>query len=167
MIMPAFGAIEATAFSTWLRESSSIFGFWLILSVHAIGMGMLIGASGLLALRFFGVATDLSVRLLRRLYPLIWIGFWLQVASGLLLLFAYPTKNLTNLDFYLKMGLIWGAMATLLRLKRVAFDDSTLNDVALVNRGRVLVVVALLLWMGALTAGRLLAYTATYLTYPG
>jgi hypothetical protein len=32
--------------------------------------------------------------------------------------------------------------------------------------GKALATLSLVFWLGAITAGRLLAYTATYLTYP-
>lgn len=165
--MPIFGVIEATAFSTWLRESSSIFGFWLVLSFHAVGMGILVSSSVLIALRFLGAAPSLPMGFLARLYPAIWTGFWLQIGSGIILLIAYPTKNLTNFDFYVKLALIAIAMTTLVRLKRVVLDRSSSDERAMISRGRLLAIFALVSWIAAVTAGRWLAYTATYLTYPG
>ena len=41
MFFDIFRAIEATGLSVWIRESDSWFSFWLILSVHAIGMGVM------------------------------------------------------------------------------------------------------------------------------
>ena len=79
--------IEETAFSTWIRDSPSLFGFWFILSFHALGMALLVGASTVIALRILGVARDVPLSTLRRLYPLIWAGFWVQIVSGVLLIF--------------------------------------------------------------------------------
>ena len=86
MFLSIFKAIEETGLSIWIRESSSIFSFWFILTVHAIGMGLLVGASVLIGLRILGFAPDMPIAPLKRFYRFIWVRFWIQVASGILLL---------------------------------------------------------------------------------
>ena len=99
------------------------------------------------------------------MYNVIWIGFWIQLASGTLLLIAYPTKALTNPDFYLKLTLIGLAVAFMQMLKNRVFNDSSLSESAMMMKGRVLAMWSLVFWTGAVTAGRLLAYTYNYLKY--
>jgi len=159
-----FRAIEETGLSVWIRESDSYFSFWLILSVHAIGMGVLVGASVLIGLRILGLAPDLPLAPLKRFYGFIWVGFWIQVASGILLLIAYPTKSLTNPVFYVKLTLIGLAVASMQMLRNRVFADSSLNEATMMARGRVFAIWSLVFWVGAVTAGRLLAYTYTILT---
>ena len=53
-------AIEESAVSSWIRDSQSPFGYWFILTIHAIGMGVLVGASTVLDLRLLGVARDFA-----------------------------------------------------------------------------------------------------------
>jgi hypothetical protein len=158
--------IEQTSLSTWLRDSPSFFGYWFILTFHALGMGLLVGASTVIDLRILGVARDLPLAPLKRLYTIIWVGFWIQVASGTLLLLAYPTKAVTNLDFYLKLALIAAGMAVMQKLKAVVFDHPGSNESILMARGRTFALLSLFLWVAAITAGRFLAYTNTYLIYP-
>jgi hypothetical protein len=159
-----FRAIEATGLSVWIRESDSVFSFWCILSVHAIGMGVLVGASVLIGLRILGLAPDLPLAPLQRLYRFIWAGFWIQVVSGTLLLIAYPTKSLTNPLFYIKLTLIGLAVASMQMLRNRVFADSNLSEAAMMAKGRVIAVWSLIFWVAAITAGRLLAYTYTVLT---
>jgi hypothetical protein len=131
-------------------------------------MGMLVGASTVLDLRLLGVAADLPIAPLRRLYPIMWVGFWIQVASGVLLVIAFPTKALTNPVFYLKLGLIASAMVMMLMLEKRIFKDSSLLDVEdMMRKGKRLATWSLICWAAAMTAGRFLAYTAKYLVYPG
>ena len=99
-------AVEESGLSVWIRDSPSIFAYWFILSFHALGMGMAVGASVVIDFRILGVARDLPLSPLKGLYRIIWAGFWIQVVSGILLLIAYPTKALTNPDFYIKLMLI-------------------------------------------------------------
>ena len=164
MFLSIFKAIEETGLSIWIRESDSVFSFWFILSVHAIGMGLLVGASVLIGLRILGLAPDLPLAPLKRFYRFIWVGFWVQVVSGILLLIGYPTKSLTNPVFYVKLTLIGLAMASMQMLWNRVFADSSLSEAAMMAKGRVFAVSSLIFWVGAITAGRLLAYTYTVLT---
>jgi hypothetical protein len=166
-VPPAFlRTLEDTAFSTWLRDSPSVLGFWFILTWHAIGMGLLVGASAVIDLRILGVARDLPLAPLKRLYPFIWVGFWIQVVTGVLLLMAYPTKALTNAMFYTKLTLIALAMAAMVGLKKKVFDDVSLSETGMMMKGRAFAAWSLVFGVAAVTAGRFLAYTSTYLTYP-
>ena len=164
MFFSIFKAIEETGLSVWIRESDSFYSFWLILSVHALGMGLLVGASVVIGLRILGMAPDLPLAPLQRFYRFIWVGFWIQVASGILLLIAYPTKSLTNPLFYLKLTLIGLALVTMQMLRNRVFTDSSLTEAAMMAKGRVFAIWSLVFWVGAVTAGRLLAYTYTVLT---
>ena len=160
-----FKTIEESGLSSWIRDSPSIFAYWFILSCHAIGMGLLVGASVVIDLRLLGVAKELPLAPLKGLYRIIWIGFWIQIVSGGLLLIAYPTKALTNPDFYIKLTLIGIAVTVMHTIRKRVFTDSTLNDSDMMVKGKALAVWSLVLWAGAVTAGRLLAYTYNYLKY--
>ena len=160
-----FKTIEETGISTWIRDSPSIFAYWFILSFHAIGMGLLVGASVVIDLRLLGVAKELPLAPLKALYRIIWIGFWIQIVSGGLLLIAYPTKALTNPDFYIKLTLIGIAVTVMHTIRKRVFTDSTLSDSDMTTKGKALALWSLVLWAGAVTAGRLLAYTYNYLKY--
>jgi len=160
-----FKTIEESGISTWIRDSTSFFAFWFILSLHAIGMGLLVGASVVIDMRLLGVARDLPVAPLKWLYKVIWIGFAIQIVSGLLLLVAYPTKAFTNPDFYVKLTFIGLGIAVMQMLKKRVFDDSTLTDAEMMLKGKALAVWSLVCWTGVVTAGRLLAYTYNYLKY--
>jgi hypothetical protein len=162
-----FNTIEESGLSMWIRDSPSIFAFWFILSLHALGMGLLVGASAIIDLRILGVARDLPLAPLKRLYGIIWAGFWIQIVSGALLLIAYPTKALMNPDFYVKMALIGASVAIMQMLKKRVFEDAGLSEAAMMMKGKTLAAWSLVLWAGAITAGRLLAYTYTYVKYSG
>ena len=160
-------AVEESGLSVWIRDSPSIFAYWFILSFHALGMGMAVGASVVIDFRILGIARDLPLSPLKGLYRIIWAGFWIQVVSGILLLIAYPTKALTNPDFYIKLMLIGLAVAVMRMMHRRVFNDSSLSESAMMLKGRSLAVLSLVLWLGVVTAGRLLAYTFTFINYSG
>ena len=144
-----------------------MFAFPGILVLHAIGMGFAVGVSAALDLRILGVAARIPLIEMRRFLPVLWAGFWLNAASGVLLLIGYPTKALTNPVFYLKLTLIAVAMVLLVRISRGAFDTDQVtatHDRNLSPRLHKLAIASLVCWTGAITAGRLLAYTYTRLT---
>jgi hypothetical protein len=158
--------LESTAFSTWMRESPSVFAFPIILSLHTIGMGLVAGINGAIALRILGVGTVIPVAELERFIPVMWFGFWLNAVSGVALLIGYPTKALTNPVFYLKLALIAIALVLVRAIGRRVFRPlRAVNDppVPDAQQVKMLAAASLACWAGAITAGRLLAYTYTRL----
>ena len=162
-IDPFLTWVESTPLSQWVVESPSIFAFPGILVLHAIGMAFAVGISGALDLRILGVASGVPVAEMRRLLPILWAGFWLNAASGVLLLIGYPTKALTNPVFYLKLALIGTAMTLLVRMSRIVFTGGS-PEPEFPSALRRWAIASLVCWAGAITAGRLLAYTYTRLT---
>ena len=158
--------IEETGFSTWLRESESPFAFYFILLFHTFGLALLVGANVVVDLRLLGVARAVPLAPLKRLFRIMWIGFAMNAITGVLLVIAYPTKTLTNLDFYIKLTFIGFAVWVMQNLKTRVFEDSSLSEAEMTARGATLAKWSLVLWFGAITAGRLLAYTYKYLTFP-
>jgi hypothetical protein len=160
---PFFIWLESTPLSVWVRESTSVLAFPTILSCHAIGMGLAAGVNAALALHLLGVGSDIPTIEIRRFMPVMWFGFWLNVASGLALVIGYPTKALTNPVFYLKLSLIALAMWTYAVIRRRIFRDPLSEHVGRVPGVPWLAAASLACWAGAITSGRLLAYTYTRL----
>ena len=168
-INPFLAWVESTTLSQWIVGSPSMLAFPGILVVHAIGMGFAVGVSAALDLRILGVAPGIPLADMRRFLPFLWAGFWLNAVSGVLLLIGYPTKALTNPVFYLKLTLIAMAMTLLVRIRGRAFASSSGGPSGppvpeITPTLRKLAIASLVCWTGAITAGRLLAYTYTRLT---
>ena len=156
--------IESSALSVWINESPSLFAFPGIISLHAIGMGFLVGANIALDLRVLGFASGLPLSVMERFFPIMRLGFWLNAASGVLLLIAYPTKAMTNWVFYLKLLLIVLALLHTQVLKNGLLRKSNADEEFPSRRYKLLAAFSIALWLGAVTSGRLLAYTYTRLT---
>ncbi len=162
--------LESTPLHNWIVESPSLLAFPGILALHAIGMGFAAGLGAAIDLRILGVAPAVPLREMRRLLPILWAGFWLNAASGILLLIGYPTKALTNPVFYLKLGLIAMAMVLVSRIGRRLDDEGRPEGRPLPEARptmialRRMAMISLGCWAGAVTAGRLLAYTYRHLT---
>ncbi len=157
--MEFFAWFESTALSIWVRESPLVFP--TILIVHALGMGSLVGVNVFVGLRALGFVESISTEMLRSFFPIMWLGFVASLASGLLLLAAYPAKALTNPIFYLKFAFIGAAFVVLRAIRRrAAWMDAVDAMPALIRIGAVALLV---LWAAAITAGRFLAYTHSVL----
>ena len=161
---PFFTWVEATALSTWLRESPSLWAFPFVLILHTVGLAFLVGANVALDVRVLGMARGVPLRTLDRYTLVMWTGFWVNAVSGLLLLIAYPTKALTNPLFYVKLLLIaiglGMASKMRVRLRALPVPDAQV----LPPRLQALAVASLVCWAAGITAGRLLAYTYSRLT---
>jgi uncharacterized membrane protein len=156
---PFFSWIEEGPFSTALRESD--YAFSLSLTAHIIGVALVVGTSLPLSLRLLGFLRGVPAASLNRYLPIFWTGLAVSVASGLLLLIAYPTKSLTNPLFYFKIAAIVAAVVVMWRVWRM-LDRSRQPDDR-VPRGLPMGAASLGLWVFVVAAGRLLAYTYTRL----
>jgi hypothetical protein len=151
-------SIEGGALATWTRESPSIWAYPTILTLHTLGLAVLVGASAVIDVRLLGFATRIPVASLRQLFPVMWWAFALNFTTGVLLFMANATTKGVQRVFYVKLALI--ALATLVawmiarRLRRQG--EST--DGAARPLLQPLAVLSLVLWTGAIIAGRLLAY---------
>jgi len=149
--------IENLGFSTWVRESPSKFAYPTVLLLHVIGMGIVAGVSSIISLRLLGISSKIPLEPLERLYPVMWWGFWINAITGTALLMASATKRLVDPTFYIKMVFIFAGVAVLqLTRKRVFRKLDT--DQGVPDSAKSLAWAALVCWLGAVTAGRLLAY---------
>jgi hypothetical protein len=148
--------IEQLSLSTWIREGGALYGYALILFMHTIGLGLVAGVTCMMNLRLLGVAPSMPVKPLTKLYPLIWYGFFLNLITGVLLIMADATTKLTNWDFWVKMVLVAAGLVVQTRIQKKMLNEPTDNTVP--EGARVLAILSLVCWFGAILAGRLLAY---------
>ena len=155
--------IESTDLSVWLRESPSLWSFPFVLILHTVGMGFLVGSNIALDLRVLGFAPRIPLSSFERFILVMQIATFLNVSSGLLLLIAYPTKALTNPLFYVKLSLIAFGLAETLMIRNSVLRDPSSDIQPVPAKGKIVAGTSLVVWAGAVTAGRLLAYTYHYL----
>lgn len=149
--------LSNTGFATWVRESESIWAYPTVLFLHSLGMALLVGFIAAIDLRLVGLARSLPIAAMRRLLPLIWTGFWINAASGTLLLIIAPEK-LRNPLFWIKLILIALGVVNLRMIERDVFGRMAPGSEQLPPRAAILGATSLAFWLGTITAGRLLAY---------
>jgi hypothetical protein len=150
--------IEHSSFSQWVTGSSSVLAFPTILLLHTIGMGVVVGINAGIDLRILGLAPALPLAPMEKFFPLLWIGFWVNAFTGVILLAADATTKVANPDFYVKMGFIALAIMNLRMIRNRVFRDPFIDKKPMTSDAKVLAVTSMIFWLGAITAGRLMAY---------
>jgi hypothetical protein len=166
-MMQFLASLENSAFGSWVRESSSLWAYPTILFMHTVGLGFLVGLNVAIDLRILGVAKKLPLAPFERFYGVMWLAFWINTLSGTALLIADATTKLTNRVFYIKMGCIFLAVISMVLIRRRVFRNVAIDRETLATSVRALAVASLVLWAGAITAGRLMAYFGPVSGAPG
>ena len=149
--------LENTAFATWLRESGSVWAYPTVLTTHTLGMGILVGVNAAFDLRLLGVAAHVPLKDMAGLFRTFWIGVVMSAVTGVMLFCADATTKGTTTVFFLKLGFIALALIVVKMQRTVVYGKGP--DAAVVTfKAQALAVASLVLWTGAITAGRFMAY---------
>ena len=145
-----FASIEGSTLAAWVRESPSIWAYATILTLHTVGLAIVVGANVVVDLRLLGWATAIPLTALRAVFPIRWAGFAINFATGVLLFMADATTKSVQTVFYVKLTCITLALivARTISIRLRQQDD----------RLRAFAIASLFLWAGAIVAGRLMAY---------
>ncbi len=156
-------------FCQWLDQTSvgaairqSLWLFPAIETVHLLGMAALVGTITVLDLRLLGwtMLRQQVSQLAARLIPWAWLGFGVQVVTGLLLFSSEAVKIYGNPAFRLKMLLLLCAgiqaltFQIVLRPKLPAWDERPSLPVI----AKVMGAISILLWAAIVTAGRFIGF---------
>jgi hypothetical protein len=155
--MAFFQRLQNSGFTEWFLGSPSIWAYPTVLTLHTVGMAILVGASFVINLRVLQVSGLIPLHRLGPLYRFIWIGLVINLLSGLVLFVTEAADRIVDPVFYIKMGSIATALLLSVMLKRGAIDQIDAPQVASL-RSRSLAAASLGLWTIAIVAGRLMAY---------
>jgi hypothetical protein len=160
--------IEQSAYAVWVRESPSFFAYTWILSLHAMGLAIIVGINTIVALRLLGWAPEIKLNSLRKLFPWMYLGFTINAFSGLSLLAANASNDLHNWMFFVKLSMIACAMVNLELTKAKVFNDpAVINNTGVPLGVKRFAIASLFFWSLAIIAGRLTEYPAFVLAWFG
>jgi hypothetical protein len=166
-MMDFLGSLERMKFSNWVMQSNSIWSFPTFLFLHTLGMSIVAGLSAMIDLVLLGFWPKMPIKPLERLYPLMWTGFWINLATGTVMLIADATAKLSNWDFYVKMGFVITGVVLLRVMRKKVFGDPMLDNGPVSSSAKGLAWASLFCWFAAICAGRLLAYLGPVSGLPG
>ena len=153
--------LDTTSLSTWLKESPSVWSNPMVLTLHTMGLSVLVGACGLLDLRLLGVSRSIPLPAFSWVFRVVAIGLTVNLVTGVLLFIKNPITWASSVPFLIKMLLVAASVATVVPIRRYVLSDAVLSDAAnsdVTGGIRGLAVVSIVAWSAAVTAGRLLAY---------
>ena len=154
---PLLHALQDSAFSAWVVGSDSIWAYPMILTMHTIGLGIVVGAAVVIDFRLLGVGPGIPLEEVRRVFPIFWLGFSINLVSGLMLFVSEAADKATQPVFLVKLLLVILGATVTARIRRLVFGGGSPG--ALVpSAARPLAMMSIALWAGAIVTGRLMAY---------
>lgn len=143
--------IEESALGTYVREG--LWGFPLALAMHAIGMAMVLGVVVVTCLSVLGHVRQIPVLSYSGLFAVGWLGFIINLVSGLMLYSSNPTEYTFQAVFIAKIALLLVG-GILMKVMMVQVRSGREQGVA-----KLVSVLCLASWIGAVVTGRLMAYS--------
>jgi predicted ferric reductase len=129
-----------------------------VLTLHTMGMGVLVGASWVLDLRLLGISRNIPLSAFRWVFRAVAISLAVNLVTGVLLFMGRATTWGTAIPFLIKILLVIASAATLLPLRSYVLRSDP-EQLEVSGNARLLAIASIFAWAAAITAGRLLAYT--------
>lgn len=146
-------------FLVWLEEGplgvfirESLWGYPIVLASHAVGMATVMGVVIALNFRVIGYAKDISALAFDKLFVIGWVGFFINMISGLILFCNTPTTYFFQGSFQLKiLFILMGGI-----LMKVVMNNVRKGASEMVTRLTSIACIGC--WFGGVITGRLMAY---------
>ena len=153
-----FEWLEMTPVALWVGES--LWGYPIMLALHAVGLAIVVGIFVIRDLRLMGFFEGISFASLDSLRKLGWSGFVINAVSGCFLFSSQATMFIESTPFLLKIAMIFLAAICAAVLQNKSHADAVQWDAngAAAGTVRSLAMLSTALWMGAIISGRLVAY---------
>jgi hypothetical protein len=149
--------IEDSAFAEYIRVAP--YGYPAMITLHSLGLAIMVGLSVVLSLRALGVFGFLPYEALRGLLKIAWVGFIVNLLSGSALFASQATTYVTDLEFLLKMFFVLlGAIFVALLQSAINRTVAAGGEDAPNPMRSFYASAAIVSWAGAMIAGRLIAY---------
>ena len=153
-----FEWLENTSVALWVGES--LWGYPLMLGLHAVGLAIVVGTFVMRDLRLLGLFAGIRYESLDALRKLGWTGFVINAVSGCFLFTSQATTFATSTPFLLKISMIFiAAVVAAIIQNRMRDEASSWDGAGAAGVSvRFLAIASIAMWMGAIIAGRLTAY---------
>jgi hypothetical protein len=133
-------------------------GYPTCITLHAIGMAIMVGLCVIVDLRLLGKFDGIPYQALQRLLPIAWIGFGINTLSGFGLFAAQATMFATDAMFLSKIVLVFLGAATAGILQPELAKADTWTGGRPPAKVRNVAAIGIAFWLCAIVTGRLTAY---------
>ena len=152
-----FLALQESALGHAMRSSPALYPAVEIL--HIFGFVVLVGSILALDLRLLGLGRAIPIApMAQLLLPMSRVGFLLAISMGFLLFSADASHVVRNPAFQAKLLLISAALINVVIAHAGPWRRIALWQGEASGGAKVTALLSLLLWLGAICAGRLIAY---------
>jgi hypothetical protein len=154
-------ALVGSPLNLWIQSS---YWLWPVMEIiHFIGLSLLLGGLLVIDLRMAGHFRSLNPSATHKLLPVVFIGFGLNLITGLLFFCGDPLRYAVNISFQIKLVLIiLAGLNALLFYWKISPVMHTWDPAAPSPASAKFVAYgSLTLWTGVLLCGRLIPYVGT------
>ena len=150
--------LEETGLADWVRRSA--FGYPSMITLHSIGMAIMVGLSITLNLRILGSFKSIPYATLHGYLRLAWVGFIINFLSGCCLFAASAATFGTQTSFLLKISLVFLGAISVGWLQRLVGDNAGdwTNGPVAPGIVRNVALGSTIVWVSATIVGRMTAY---------
>ena len=142
--------IENTSLALWV--GTSLWAYPVLLSAHISGLAVIVGIIAMRDFHLLGFLNGVTEANFLELKNLAYCGFLINGISGIMLFSSQASYLSTNLPFLVKLFFIGSGMLLASKIfKKIEKNAGRTST-------KILAVLSLFSWFGAITAGRLIAY---------
>ena len=142
--------IENTSLALWV--GTSLWAYPVLLSAHITGLAVIVGIIAIRDFHLLGFINGVTEANFLELKKLAYCGFLINGISGIMLFASQASYLSTNLPFLVKLFFIGSGMLLASKIyKKIEKNTGRTST-------KILAILSLFSWFGAITAGRLIAY---------
>lgn len=156
--MGLFTWIEGTSLAEYIRVSAA--GYPAMITLHSLGLAIMVGLSVVLSLRVLGLFKTIPYSSLYKLLKIAWIGFIVNFISGSALFSSQATSYMTDSVFLTKMAMvIVGAILVAIMQSMIRNVLATGQAEASASRSlKLMARLTIYAWTIGMITGRMIAY---------
>ena len=142
--------IENTSLALWV--GTSLWAYPVLLSAHITGLAIIVGIIAMRDFHLLGFINGVTEANFLELKNLAYCGFLINGISGIMLFSSQASYLSTNLPFLLKLFFIGSGILLASKIyKKIEKNTGRTST-------KILAILSLFSWFGAITGGRLIAY---------
>lgn len=142
--------IENTSLALWV--GTSLWAYPVLLSAHITGLAVIVGIIAMRDFHLLGFINGVTEANFLELKKLAYCGFLINGISGIMLFASQASYLSTNLPFLVKLFFIGSGMLLASKIYEKIEKNTSRTST------KILAILSLFSWFGAITAGRLIAY---------
>mgnify|MGYP001424881486 CR=1 FL=1 len=142
--------IENTSLALWV--GTSLWAYPVLLSAHITGLAVIVGIIAMRDFHLLGFINGVTEANFLELKKLAYCGFLINGISGIMLFASQASYLSTNLPFLVKLFFIGSGMLLASKIYQKIEKNTGRTST------KILAILSLFSWFGAITAGRLIAY---------